>query len=76
MKYMILIYGNPENWGHPTFLRTPEALTMPEQQRDQLMTQFVQLMEECSRIAEVVHRRIPHGIEITAREGAALPAAR
>ena len=46
MKYMILIYGNPENWGHPTFLRTPEALTMPEQQRDQLTTQFVQLMEE------------------------------
>jgi 3-deoxy-7-phosphoheptulonate synthase len=38
--------------------------------------QFVQLMEECSRIAEVVHRRIPHGIEITAQEGAALPAAR
>src|ERR1700749_4789931 len=38
--------------------------------------QFVQLMEECSRIAEVVHRRIPRGIEITAHEGAALPAAR
>jgi hypothetical protein len=33
-------------------------------------------MEECSRIAEVVHRRIPNGIEITAQEGAALPAAR
>jgi 3-deoxy-7-phosphoheptulonate synthase len=38
--------------------------------------QFGQLMEECSRIAEVVHRRIPNGIEITAQEGAALPAAR
>src|ERR1700760_3006593 len=26
--------------------------------------QFVQLMEECSRIAAVVHRRIPRGIEV------------
>ena len=54
MKYMILIYGNPENWGHPAFLRTPEALTMPEQQRDQLMTQFVQLMEEITGSGELV----------------------
>jgi 3-deoxy-7-phosphoheptulonate synthase len=43
--------------------------------------QFVQLMEECSRIAEVVHRRIPRGIEVgdievAAHEGAAFPAAR
>ena len=54
MKYMILIYANPENWGHPAFLRTPEALTMPEQQRDQLMTQFVQLMEEITGSGELV----------------------
>jgi 3-deoxy-7-phosphoheptulonate synthase len=43
--------------------------------------QFAQLMEECSRIAEVVHREIPrgikvNGIEVTAHEGAAFPAAR
>jgi 3-deoxy-7-phosphoheptulonate synthase len=38
--------------------------------------QFAQLMEECSRIAEVVHRQIPRGIVITAHEGAAFPAAR
>jgi hypothetical protein len=54
MKYMILIYGNPENWGHPSFLRTPEALTMPEQQRDQLTTQFVQLLEEITESGELV----------------------
>jgi hypothetical protein len=35
-------------------LRTPEALTMPEQQRDQLMTQFVQLMEEITGSGELV----------------------
>ncbi len=41
--------------------------------------QFAQLMDECSRIAEVVHRHIPRGIEVggievTAHEGAAFPA--
>jgi 3-deoxy-7-phosphoheptulonate synthase len=43
--------------------------------------QFAQLMDECSRIAEVVHRRIPRGIEVggievTAHERAASPATR
>jgi hypothetical protein len=54
MKYMILIYGNRENWGHPAFLRTPEALTMPEQRRDQLTAQFVELMEEIAGSGELV----------------------
>jgi hypothetical protein len=34
------------------------------------------LMNECSQIAEVVHRRIPRGIEVTSHEGAASPARR
>ncbi|HEX6495930.1 MAG TPA: 3-deoxy-7-phosphoheptulonate synthase, partial [Acidobacteriaceae bacterium] len=38
--------------------------------------QFAQLMDECSQIAEVVHRRIPRGIEVTAHQGAVFPAAR
>jgi 3-deoxy-7-phosphoheptulonate synthase len=38
--------------------------------------QFEQLMNECSQIAEVVHRRIPRGIEVTSHEGAASPAGR
>ena len=38
--------------------------------------QFETLMEECSQIAEVVHRRIPRGIQVTAREGAASAASR
>jgi hypothetical protein len=54
MKYMILIYGNPENWGHPAFLRTPEALAGSAQQRDLLMAQFVQLMEEISGSGELI----------------------
>ena len=38
--------------------------------------QFVQMMDECSRIAEVVHRRIPRGIQVTTLEGATSPAGR
>ena len=38
--------------------------------------QFEQLMNECSQIAEVVHRRIPRGIEVTSHEGATSPASR
>jgi 3-deoxy-7-phosphoheptulonate synthase len=38
--------------------------------------QFEQLMDECSQIAEVVHRRIPRGIQVTAHEGAASSATR
>jgi hypothetical protein len=54
MKYMILIYANPENWGHPAFLRTPEALAGPARQRDLLMEQFVRLMEEISGSGELI----------------------
>lgn len=54
MKYMILIYGNPENWGHPAFSRTPEVLAAPAQQRDLLMAQFVGLMEEISGSGELI----------------------
>jgi hypothetical protein len=54
MKYMILIYANPENWGHPTFLRTPEAQAMPEQERGQLTAEFEQLMREIYGSGELV----------------------
>jgi 3-deoxy-7-phosphoheptulonate synthase len=38
--------------------------------------QFEQLMEECAQIAEVVHRRIPRGVDVGAREGATSAATR
>jgi hypothetical protein len=31
-----LIYSNPDNWEHPLFLRNPEFLAMPVEQRDEL----------------------------------------
>src|ERR1700677_155739 len=54
MKYMILIYANRENWGHPTFLRRPEAQAMPEEQRGRLMGEFEQLMREIHGSGELV----------------------
>ncbi len=38
--------------------------------------QFAQLMDECAQIAEVVHRRIPRGIEVASHEGTASAATR
>ncbi|MDT7725207.1 MAG: hypothetical protein QOI21_1783 [Actinomycetota bacterium] len=34
MKYLILIYGNQVNWEHPMFLRNPDFLAMPGEERD------------------------------------------
>jgi hypothetical protein len=53
MKYMILIYANPANWGHPAFLRTPEAAAMSAAERDQLTEQFGQLMAEIHQSGEL-----------------------
>jgi hypothetical protein len=54
MKYLVLIYANPENWGHPTFLRTPQALAMSQEQRDELNRQFGELLAEVHASGELV----------------------
>jgi hypothetical protein len=54
VKYMILIYANQQNWGHPTFLRRPETQAMPPEQRGQLMAEFEQLMGEIHGSGELV----------------------
>jgi hypothetical protein len=54
MKYMIMIYGNPANWGHPAFLRTPAAADMSATEQDQLTAQFAQLMGEIHDSGELV----------------------
>ncbi|TDD76197.1 YciI family protein [Actinomadura darangshiensis] len=53
MKYLLLIYGNPENWRHPLFLRDPRFLALPEHER-----------EELARRAESVHREITESGEL------------
>ena len=54
MKYMIMIYGNPANWGHPSFLRTPAAAALSGTEQDQLTEQFAQLMGEIHESGELV----------------------
>ena len=54
MKYMLLIYSNPQNWGHPTFLRTAEAMTMTPDERDGMSDQFVALIREIVESGELV----------------------
>jgi hypothetical protein len=54
LKYLILIYSNPESWGHPTFARTPGFGALPPEQRDQLTGQYEALMKEIAGSGELV----------------------
>jgi hypothetical protein len=54
MKYLLMIYSNPANWGHPTFQRAAEALVMSAGERDELQQQFVDLLREISASGELV----------------------
>lgn len=54
MKYVLLIYSNPENWEHPMFLRNPEFLAMPEVERAELTKQFEDLRREITESSELV----------------------
>ena len=58
MRYLLLIYGNPENWEHPLFLRSPEFLAMPAEERDEL-----------TRQAEALHREITASGELVVGDG-------
>jgi hypothetical protein len=53
VKYMLLIYSNPENWEHPMFLRNPEFLALPEEERAKL-----------ARHAEALHKEIVESGEL------------
>ncbi len=54
MKYMLLIYGNPENWEHPLFRQDPRFLAMPEEERAELTRQAEAVHEEISASGELV----------------------
>ncbi|MYW05895.1 YciI family protein [Streptomyces sp. SID3343] len=54
MKYLLLIYSNPKNWGHPIFARTPEFLALPQDERDALSGQADALFTEISASGELV----------------------
>jgi hypothetical protein len=54
MKYLLLIYGNPENWEHPVFLHDPEFLALPAEERDALTRQAEDLHREITESGELV----------------------
>ena len=54
MKYLLLIYSNPENWEHPLFLRNPQFLAMPAGERDELARQSEALHREITESGELV----------------------
>jgi hypothetical protein len=54
MKYLLLIYSNPENWEHPMFLRNPQFLAMPAEERDELTRQSKALHREITESGELV----------------------
>ncbi|MEV4625966.1 YciI family protein [Micromonospora sp. NPDC049523] len=54
MKYLLLIYSNPENWEHPLFLRNPQFLALPEAERDELTRQSEALKQEITESGEFI----------------------
>jgi hypothetical protein len=54
VKYLILIYSNPENWEHPLFLRNPEFLALPVEEREELARQAEELRQEMTESGELV----------------------
>ncbi|WP_020141718.1 YciI family protein [Terracoccus sp. 273MFTsu3.1] len=54
MKYLLMIWSNPQTWGHPIFLRTPEAAAMSDDERAGMLRDFEELMGEISESGELV----------------------
>lgn len=73
LKYLILIYSNPQSWGHPAFSGTPEFLAMSRDERDQLTGQFGALMKEIAESGELIDAQpladAVHTKTIRVREG-------
>jgi len=54
MKFLLLIYANPENWEHPLFLRNPQFLAMPAAEREALTRQAEALSQELDESGELL----------------------
>ena len=54
MKYLLMIWSNPQTWGHPIFLRTPEAAAMTDDERAGLQRDFEELLAEITESGELV----------------------
>jgi hypothetical protein len=54
VKYVILIYSNPDPWGHPTQQFTAEGRALPQAEHDRMDREFDALMREISESGEFV----------------------
>jgi hypothetical protein len=54
MRYLLLVYGDPENWEHPLFLRDPRFLALPQEERDALTAQAEEVFAEITGSGELV----------------------
>jgi hypothetical protein len=54
MRYALMIYCNPENWGHPIFLQTKEAQALSQRERDALTEAMNELFAELGESGELV----------------------
>ena len=54
MKYLILIHANPDPWGHPSALYTPEGRALPMEQHEEMDRLFDELLQEISASGEFV----------------------
>jgi hypothetical protein len=54
VKYLMMIYSNPETWGHPSFLHTREGKALSKAERDDLSEQLEKLITELLESGELV----------------------
>jgi hypothetical protein len=54
MKYLLLIYSNPENWEHPIYRETSAFRALPAEERDVLDRQAEALGDELRASGELV----------------------
>ncbi|GAA2119309.1 YciI family protein [Actinomadura alba] len=54
MKYLFLIYSNPESWEHPIFQRDPRFLALSQDERDELLRDDEALYKEFTESGELV----------------------
>jgi len=54
VKYLMLIYSNPETWGHPIFLRTAEGLAMSDAERVAMTEELDTLLTEIRESGELI----------------------
>jgi hypothetical protein len=54
VKYVVMIYSNPVNWGHPSFLRTRQGMALSEAERDRMTRDLRELVAELEASGELV----------------------